>query len=165
MLSLYKMAEGLDRIRNILDGDEVEDAERVDIDAIANEILDHLLPQKVENYCRFIRTLSLEAEAFKEEEMRLAAHRKAREAVIERLKRNMQTALELAKLDKVPAGIFTVALQKSPPCVEVEPDCEPIEFLIPQPAKLDKRSLLEAMKAGAQFEGCKVTQGKHLRIR
>jgi hypothetical protein len=164
MLSLYKMAEGLETVRAILDG-EVDEAERVDIDAIASELLDKLIPQKVENYCRFIRTLALEAEAFKEEEMRLTAHRKAREAVIERLKRNMQAALELAQLDKLKAGTFTVALQKSPPSVDVEPGYEPLEFLIPQPAKLDKRGLLEAIKDGAEFEGCAITQGRHLRIR
>jgi hypothetical protein len=164
MLTLYKIAEGLEAIRNLLDGDP-SDEERVDIDAISAELLDNLLPEKLEAYCRFIRALDLEADAFKQEEMRLTARRKSREAVIERLKRNMQAALERAQLDKAKAGTFSVALQKSPPSVEVDVGREPAAFLIPQPPKLDRRALLEAIKHGAEFDGVRLVQGRHLRIR
>ncbi len=167
-LSLYNMAKGMESIWNLVESDDdapLDDETWANVDLLATELLDQLIPAKIASYCGFIRSLEASAAAHKAEEERLAARRKARENLVARLKRNMQTALELAGVAKVDAGIFTVALQKSPPGVDVEPGYEPLEFLIPQPAKLDRRGLLQALKSGAEFEGCTITQGRHLRIR
>ncbi|PEW97507.1 ATPase, partial [Bacillus cereus] len=39
------------------------------------------------------------------------------------------------------------------------------EYMIPQPAKVDKKSLLAAVKGGMQWDGITLTQGESVRIR
>jgi len=131
-----------------------------------SQVLDELIPQKVESYCGLIRALKLEAEAYQAEEKRLADHRAVRERLAGRLSDRLQAALDGAGLQKLQAGLFAVAIQASPPALSISLGAEiPETYLTPQEPRIDKRRLLADVKAGATFPGVSITQGKHLRIR
>lgn len=56
---------------------------------------------------------------------------------------------------------FTASLRLGPPCVEIVCEDElPIEFLLPQPPKPDKRLILEALSAGQTVPGALLGQPK-----
>jgi hypothetical protein len=164
-LSLYEMAADLVALRAFAD-EGLEPERMAEVDALIDSTLTGLLPAKVENYCGLIRSLKLEAEAFKAEEDRLAGRRSTLEKLSVRLTERLQGGLESANVEKLKAGIFTVAIQASPPSLAVADGAEiPDGYYVKQEPKLDRRALLAAVKAGVQYEGVRIVQGKHLRIR
>lgn len=168
VITLYEMTEGIAKIWQLVESDDdapLDENTWAMLDSMAAELLDRLLPAKIASYCGFIRSLEASIDAYKAEEERLYKRRSAMQTLAARLKRNMQAALEAAGVDEIDAGTFRVALQKSPPSVEVDVGREPAAFLVPQPPKLDRRALLEAIKHGAEFDGVRLVQGRHLRIR
>lgn len=165
MLTLYELTGALADIRDLLD-DDLLGVERSKAEELVDEILENLIPAKVEGYCGLIRSLKLEAEAFKEEGRRLEERRKARENLSKRLQVRLQDALTHAEIQKLKAGRFTVAIQASAPSVKVhDKTTVPQDFFIPQEPKLDRRALLSALKLGREIPGAEVIRGEHLRIR
>ena len=69
--------------------------------------------------------------------------------------------MDVAELKKLTEPDFTASVRTGPPSVAItsEPDL-PIEYLIPQPAKPDKRAILEALSAGAFVPGAMLAQPK-----
>ncbi len=70
-------------------------------------------------------------------------------------------AMEEAGLDKIMEPDFTLSLRPSPPSVVVTDETLiPEWFWVPQPAKLDKRALLETMKAGTAINGAALSNSR-----
>ncbi len=165
-MNLYDLSSELAEIRAMAESGDLSPEDQKEADRLIATALDGLLPAKVEGYCGLIRSLRLEAEMYAAEEKRLAGHRAAREGLAARLTERLQAGLETAGLDKLKAGLFVVALQSSPPTVEIARDAEiPAEFLTAQEPKVDRRGLLQAVKNGREIPGVRLTQGRHLRIR
>ena len=62
--------------------------------------------------------------------------------------------MEATQIRKLLQPDFTASLRQTPPSVEVLDEAElPIEFLLPQPSKPDRRSILAALMAGASVPG------------
>ena len=166
MLTLYAMSGALTEVRDLIDHEELTDEQRRQAEETMARLLDELIPQKVEDYCRFLRSLKLEAGAYKEEEKRLAERRQVREHLAERLSLRLQQAMAAMVLKKMAAGTFAVSIQANPPSVDVVDEGQiPEQFKIPQPAKLDRQQLLASLKAGAPIPGAQLARGEHLRIR
>lgn len=69
--------------------------------------------------------------------------------------------MEATEQRKLTEADFTASLRLSPPCVEiVSEDDLPIDFLLPQPPKPDKRLILEALSAGQTVPGALLAQPK-----
>ena len=102
---------------------------------------------KAEGYAKLIKTIEAEAEMYKSEENRLAERRKARESKIKTLKSNLQNAMEIVGKTKFDSGTFSFNVQKNPPSVEIEDEAKiPKKFFVPQPAVLDKKTILSVLK-------------------
>nr|WP_246316759.1 siphovirus Gp157 family protein [Anoxybacillus ayderensis] len=128
--------------------------------------LEDAIEEKVENIAKLIRNLEADAKIIKEEEQRLAERRRAIEAKVERLKTYLQEQLEVAGLQKVKRPTITVAIQNNPPSVEIADEkLIPSKFMIPQPAKVDKKSILDRLKNGEVIPGVTLKQTKGVRIR
>ena len=77
-------------------------------------------------------------------------HERKRAAVLD--------AMEAAGIAKITEPDFTVTLKASPPSVCITDETAiPEWFWIPQPAKLDKRALLETLKAGTGITGAELS--------
>ena len=143
-------------------------AEEMESDALVDtlESLQEAIEDKAENVAKLIKNLEADAKIIREEEQRLAERRRAIEAKIERLKSYLQEQLETAGIEKVKRPTITVAIQANPPSVDViDETAIPIDFLIPQPAKVDKKSILERLKNGEAIPGVTLKQTKGVRIR
>jgi hypothetical protein len=69
--------------------------------------------------------------------------------------------MQAAAIDRLQEADFTASLRRRPPSVElVEPDELPLDFLIPQPPKPDKRAILEALSRGVLVPGAVLAEPK-----
>lgn len=165
-MNLYTITTDLAALRELAENDDLTTDDQAQVTAMIDTVLTDLLPAKVEAYCGLIRSLKLEAEAFQAEEKRLAGRRAALKNLGARLAERLQAGLTAAGLDELRAGVFTAAIQASPPALEVALGAEiPERFLVAQEPKIDRKALLAAVKGGEEIPGCRLTQGKHLRIR
>lgn len=159
-MKLYELAQNYAQL--------LEMAEEMESDALVDtlESLQDAIEDKAENIAKFIRNLEADAKIIREEEQRLAERRRAIESKVDKLKMYLQEQLETAGLQKVKRPTITVAIQANPPSVDViDETAIPIDFLIPQAPKVDKRSILERLKKGESVPGVTLKQTKGVRIR
>lgn len=160
-LSLYNLVGSYNQLWNQI--------EEMDLDALEDTLqsIEDAIEVKAENYAYMMRMMDAEAEVIKAEEKRLADRRKAVENRKERLKANLENGLLMAGIDKVKTPTVTVAIQNNPPSVQIEDeDLVPEQFVTVEIIrKIDRKSILQALKDGDLIEGCSIKQGKSLRIR
>jgi hypothetical protein len=79
-------------------------------------------------------------------------------AAADRKRQLALTAMEEADIDKIVEPDFTITAKASPPAVVItnEPDI-PESFWLPQPPKLDRRSILDALKSGQSVPGAELS--------
>jgi len=146
-----------------------EDAEGPEqVDELTEELsaIEDALESKAEACCQFIKTLEAEAEAFKTEEDRLRQRRQALENGAERVKRMLESTLLALDIREVTAGTFKVKIQLNNPSVRVDDEAQiPKGYFIPVDPKLDRKSILEALKAGDEVPGCSIQRTESIRIR
>jgi predicted nuclease with TOPRIM domain len=146
----------------------VEMADQLDEETFRNtlESIQDSIEDKVENTAKVIKSIEADVLAIKEEEKRLKERRQALESRIDNIKDYLKEQLEKAGIDKVKRPTFTVSIQNNPPKAEiVDEKSLPLEFMIPQPAKVDKRAILEKLKSGEHVPGAALVQERGVRIR
>jgi hypothetical protein len=158
--TLYELTgRWLDLLHNEdLDPEVLQDT----LDAIDEEI-----DLKAENTAKLIKSWEAQALAIKQEEDRLNQRRKALENKAERTKNYLQQHFELIRKDKVKTPLFTVALQNNPPSLGVLKEGQiPRKYKIKQPDKIDRKMILDDLKAGIKVRGASIAPtSRHLRIR
>lgn len=161
--TIYTLQEDVLRLHALLL--DAECTEETVVQAIT-AFLESAGAEKLEQYCKLIRSMDREAKAIREEEKDLAAKRRARENAIERMKGGLQMLLETAGQTKVAAGVFTVALQDNPAALTIDEGAEiPAELMV-VPDPVPNSSLIkERLEAGEEIPGCRLTRGRHVRIR
>jgi hypothetical protein len=123
------------------------------------------IDSKIESYCYVVRNLEAQAEAFKKEKDRLAERERIAKNGIERLKANLLMCLQAVDKKKVDAGTFTVSRSVSKSVKIFDETGIPEEFLVYQPAKIDKTSIAKALKEGKVVAGAEFEEKENVRIR
>lgn len=164
MASIYELTGAFNALWNLMEEGTIDDE-------VLQEVFDNTaeeLSVKLEGYCKFIRNLESDIAGLKAEEKRLAEKRRVMENTVERAKFAMQTAMNTAGEKKIPCGSFTVSVQNNPPkCVlDVSVADIPSKYLIPQEPTVDKKLLLDDLKASEEaVPYAHIEQGESLRIR
>ena len=164
MSSLYKLTDEMERLQAALASD-LTDEEWV---VLMNEIVfaEGAIAEKLDGYAKVIRNMQAESDAYKAEETRLAALRKPIDKTIERMKNAVETAMRTSNETKVKTTIGTWSIQKNPPSVNVTDESKvPADYWIEQKPTLDRRAILEKLKAKEEVPGAELTQGESLRFR
>lgn len=164
-MTLYELSTGYALMLDLYDGAET-DEER-------EEILDRMteyggdIAEKAEAYARIMRNKQAEAEAFKAEAERLTGKRRAAENVVGRLKEALLDAMKLVGTTEIETTIGKWKAQMNPWSVEVlDAVSVPERFLMPQPAKVDKKAILEEFKrTGEIIDGVELKQSLGIRFR
>ena len=165
MANIYELTNDFQTIWNLMEEGALDDEVLQDIFENTSEEL----ALKLEGYCKFIKNLESDIAGLKEEEKRLHDRRKTMENTVERAKATMQMALSTAGEKKMTCGSFTVSVQKNPPSCVI--DCElsaiPSKYLIPQEPTIDKKTMIEDLKAEDNILNgiAHIEQGESLRIR
>ena len=154
------------KYQSILDSFEDEELEQIDELTEQLSSIEDALESKTEACCQFIKTLEAEAEGFRVEEDRCKARRQALENGAERVKRMLESTLLSLDIKEVIAGTFKVKIQLNNPSVRVDDEkAIPSGYFIPVDPKLDKRGILEALKAGEEVPGCSIQRTESIRIK
>ena len=164
MANIYVLAGAFNRIWNLIEEGELDDETLMEVFDNTEEELS----VKLEGYCKFIKNLEADIEGLKAEEKRLAERRRAKENAIERSKHAMQMAMYASGNTKIPCGTFTVSVQSNPPKCVLDASVAdiPSKYLIPQEPTVDKKLLLEDLKASdKQVPYAHIERGESLRIR
>jgi hypothetical protein len=124
------------------------------------------IDQKAENIAKVVVTLDRQAEMIRDEEKRLYEKRRSIESRISSLKQYLEQELRRAGIEKVKGQIFTVAMQRNSPSVEIVDEALiPKEYIKEQiTVSIDKKSLLEALKDNV-IPGAQIKQTESVRIR
>ena len=162
-LALYELSQGYQNILSLVD------EESPDIDILnALTVIEGAIEVKAGNIAHIIKTLETEASFIKEEEKRLSLRRKSRENTVINMKQYLQSEMEQMGLDKINCATRTISIQVNPPAVQIiDEDVIPGKFLtlIPEHYEVNKKLISEALKAGEEVNGAKLSRGKSLRIR
>lgn len=154
-MTLYEIAEAIAKCVKINEDQAVdtETGEIIDIEAL--ESLEMERDQKIENIACWIKNLNSDAEQIRQEELKLAARRKACTNKADSLKNYLQMFLDGQKWKSPKVAI---SYRKS----EVV-DCQNLE-LVPEiylkfkDPELDKVGIKKAIKAGEEIAGCSLVE-------
>jgi len=139
-----------------------------DMQAIQDTLegIEGMITDKAESIAKLMKSIEADEKAIKAEEDRLKARREALANRRASIKEYLQNQLIAANIDKLKGTMFTVSIQNNPPSVQIAEGAKvPEKYLAPQEAKVDKRTLLDDLKAGAVYEGIGMVQTKGVRIR
>lgn len=163
-MTLYELTDDYLRLLDIAEDPDVDPQTFAD----TLEGIDGALEDKADNYAKVIRQMKVDADGLDSEIKRLQARKKAIEGNSERMKSNLEEAMLATGKTKFKTELFSFGIQKNPPSVMVDeehPERIPLEYLIPQDPKIDKRRIMEELKAGAELSWARLEQSESLRIR
>lgn len=165
MASIYELGQGFKVLINLIETETIDDG--VIIDAWENQT--EALVDKGENVAKYMTIVDGEIAVIDEEIKRLQALKKTKQNSKERVKTLMKDAMNAAGEKKLKCGTFTVSIQNNPPSCVIDCDLAgiPSKYLIPQDPKVDKKAILEDLKADDNIlKGvAHIEQGESLRIR
>ena len=162
MSTLFELTDEYMQLLDMLDDPEIDEQTlKNTMEAIDGEIED-----KADGYAKVIADITATADGLKTQIDRLTERKRAIENNVKRMKQVLQNAMEATGKTKFKTELFSFNIQKNPPSVEIADDVKlPDKYLIPQPEKIDKKSIIADLKAGAVIEGCTLSQTESLRIR
>lgn len=167
MSTLYELTDEYLRLLEL--GEDPEIDPEVFKDTL--EGLEGELEIKAENYAKVIKQLEADATALDTEKKRLDTRKKACENAIERMKKSLEVAMITTGKKKFKTELFLFGIQKNPPSVKLGKEYAenieliPLDYLVPQDPKVDKKKILEELKGGAKLPFATLEQGESLRIR
>ncbi|BAH07965.1 siphovirus Gp157 family protein [Clostridium kluyveri] len=162
MSKLYEISERYKNIQVLLDNPELPNEEiKKALDNIGEEF-----DTKAENVAKVISSMNSDADGIKKEIERLQERKRVVENRVKGLKTYIYEQMQSTGKKKIKGILFTLAIQKNAPSVNViNEDVVPEQYKVPQPYKLDKKAILEALKQDIKIDGVEIKQGTSLRIR
>lgn len=163
-MRLYEMTGMYLTLQEMMEDESVDQSVILDtMEGLTGEI-----EEKAESYGKIIRGLEEDVNGIKEETVRLEQKKKSLERNIGFLKRSLEKSMIAMDKKKIKTPLFIFSVQKNAPSLEIINENDiPAEFWVAQEPKLDKKSLLVAVKESPKkFEGIATTkQSESLRIR
>lgn len=128
------------------------------------EGIEYEIEEKAESYARVIRSLEEDANGLGNEIKRLTDKKNTINNNIRSMKKNLENHGG-NRQRKFKTKLFSFRIQANPPSAKIEDEAKlPEAYLIQQPPKIDKKSLLKDLKNGKEVEGAKLVQTESLRI-
>lgn len=149
---LYDMAEEMDLspcdLKDTLDG------------------MDEELSEKADGYGKVIRQMEADSDAIDAEIKRLQGRKKTIKSNIDRMKSFLKIAIEGAGKKEICGELFKFKIRKNPPKLEIlNESLVPKEFRIPQPDKIDKRAIMNEIRASGPVDWAEIVREESLQMR
>lgn len=166
MTALYDLAGQYKRLTEQL-ADMDMDAQTVADTIEASGLVDDL-STKAQGCELVARSLEAFVPAIDNEIKRLTALKKQRQTKADGLRDYIKMNMEAAGITKIEADLFKLSIAKNPPAVDVfEQDLIPESFMTkpePQRPVPDKKAITDALKAGDEVPGARLTQSTRLKV-
>ena len=161
MSNLYEISDRYNNLRDLLENDDIP----LTVIEEAMAQVEGEFNDKASNIVKLIRTLEADAKAIKEEKSRLDKMEKARSNKAKYLKLYLESNMKATGIKKCKADIFTLAIQKNPPSVDVyDFDKLPDEYRKVE-ISADNTKIKDALKNGIDVPGAILCQSESIRIR
>lgn len=159
-MNLYEITGDVLKLQEMLVNDPENEYVQDTLESLNGE-----LELKATAYCRVIKNMEANLEAYKSEIDRLSKRKKVLENSIQRLKDALLESMKATGKDKIKDDIFTVAIRNNAPKLPSNLDINkvPVDYLIEREYSIDKRALLNDIKAG-KVEGIELEVNQSLRI-
>ena len=118
--------------------------------------------EKLRNIAFVALNAAADVKAYEDQKKKFAAREKAAKATVAWAKETL--ARELAG-KKMKEPEFTISYRKSEAVEIADLNAVPDEFLVPQPPKVDKIGLKEAINGGAVIAGVTIAEKKNIQIK
>ena len=119
----------------------------------------------VEEVIKAIKNKQGEVELFEAEADRFTEKKKKAEKAVDSLKKMLLTYLNNTGKKKEQTTLFTVSKGCSKSANITDESLIPAEYLIEQPAKVDKKAILAALKAGESIQGAEIKESEFITIK
>lgn len=119
----------------------------------------------VEEVIKAIKNKQGEAELFEAEADKFTEKKKKAEKAVDSLKKMLLTYLNNTGKKKEQTTLFTVSKGCSKSANITDESLIPAEYLIEQPAKVDKKAILAALKAGESIQGAEIKESEYITIK
>ena len=147
-MTLYEMSSAAMQLYELLEAGEIDEQTVIDTMENIGAI------EKLESYVKIQRQLEAECAAFDAEIKRMTDRKHVIERHIDRLKAAQVDFMQATGQRKAEAGTFTLTLRENKAVKVLDESAIPEVFWKPQPAKLDKAGIKDALKAGESVPGC-----------
>lgn len=161
MANIFELSNQYKEVLEIIQDSENDKALKDTLDSI-NDALE----EKADGYYAVIKTLESENEAIDREVKRLQERKKKNNNGIERLKNTLVDAMTFTGKTKFKTSLHNYSIRNNSPSLDIKDDTKiPKEFYKEQSPKLDKRALLDHVKANGEFEGVQIKRTQSLGVR
>ena len=162
-MNLYEISADVLKLQEMLVNDPENEYVQDTLEALEGE-----LDLKATAYCRVIKNMEANLEAYKSEIDRLSKRKKVLENSIQRLKDALLESMKATGKDKIKDDIFTIAIRNNAPSLPKDLDVNqvPVQYLVEAPPVINKRELLNDLKNGLDLSdlGISLEQRQSLRI-
>lgn len=151
-MTLYQMSAAAKELYELLESGEIDEQTVLDtMESIGAS-------EKLESYVYVQKSLEAEIAAFKAEIDRMTDRKRSLEKQVERLQQAQIDFMAATGQKSANAGTFKLTMRENKSCEIVNESEIPLEYLREVPAKYepDKKSLLAALKSGAEISGAKL---------
>ena len=158
-MNLYEINGKIAQLSEMLSEGEIDEE-------IYNDTLENLGGAvAVEEVLKAIRNKQAEAELFEAEADKFTEKKKKAEKAVDSLKKMLLTYLNNTGKKKEQTTLFTVSKGCSKSANITDESLIPAEYLIEQPAKVDKKAILAALKAGESIQGAEIKESEYITIK
>lgn len=158
-MRLYDINGAIAQLAEMLEEGEIDEQVYNDtVEGLGTELA-------VEDVVKAIRNKTAEADALKAEVERLTDKKRRAEAAVDGLKNILLTYLTNTGQKKLKTGLFCVSKGTSKSANIIDEALIPAEYLIEQPAKVDKKAILAALKNGDSVQGAELKESEHIIIK
>lgn len=163
MKSIFKIQQEYQEIVNQLIDNGGEITSELEL---ALQITKDNFHSKSENYAFITRQFDAEMDIIDNEIKRLQQAKKTREKAIERLKANIEMAMNTFEVDKIETPLIKISFRKSE-SVEVEDvnNLPALYKVVKVSETADKLKIKDAIKSGILIDGCSIKTNRNLQIK
>lgn len=161
MATLYELTEQYTELLNAIETDDPKLLE----DTIASTGINEDLNKKFEGYGQVINQAKADMNEVFEEIKRLQTKKRTYDNNIKRLKQALIDSLAAVGKDRIKTPLFSFSIKNTRAVDVTSIEDLPVDYLVPQPSKPDKKAIKEAIESGQDVPGATIKFNESLAIR
>lgn len=161
MATLYELTEQYTELLNAIETDDPKLLE----DTIASTGINEDLNKKFEGYGQVINQAKADMNEVSEEIKRLQTKKRTYDNNIKRLKQALIDSLAAVGKDRIKTSLFSFSIKNTRAVDVTSVEDLPVDYLVPQPSKPDKKAIKEAIESGQDVPGATIKFNESLVIR